>query len=112
MSKKFAFNQRLRYSSTVHDNKWFVPAFAALMEFPCHKLLAAAAFTLDEHRNISCANFFDPVKDLFYLWACKQTHPPPFSCPGRNSPGAICSDNDHQGWIFHCIDHLHGFHTI
>src|SRR3990167_8620563 len=69
MSKKFAFNQRLRYSSTVHDNERFVPASAALIEFPCHKLFTTAAFTLDEYGDISCSDFFDPVKDLFHRLA-------------------------------------------
>src|SRR3989338_4904952 len=156
MSKKFAFNQRLRYSSTVHDNEWFVPAFTALMDFPGHKLLTTAAFTLDEHGNISCADFFDPVKDLFYRLAltydltqtfqtanlqpksgifflegyffkgvfgnypklvyfirfCNIIIRPLFHSFDGNLLRAVCSNNDHQGRIFHSVDHLHGFHTI
>src|SRR3989337_3302934 len=69
MSKKFTFNQRLRYSSTVHYNKRFVPASATLIECPCHKLLTTAAFTLDEDGDISCSDFFDSGKDLFHHFA-------------------------------------------
>src|SRR3972149_4266811 len=68
MTKKFAFQQRLRQGCTVYLDEWIVFARTVIMYSPCYQFLARTGFSLNQNVCFRIRYVGYNLKYLFNLY--------------------------------------------